>query len=184
MSSTEHVLIPRAKYQQLLQRMTEKSSNPIGSDVSNLQPDNSRRRITPTKIESEDHEEYQQGEKENNNKLEFNTPKYPPVPDDQHDQSTELHKPLQLDKQKPIKATSGKRSWEEIMNNHNTAAFLPPGENPTVGEKQTKDVAPKKKTNKKTLNKDAYVIKHSKSREKARKKAKPYSSLSKKWVSL
>lgn len=179
MSSTEHVLIPKVRYQQLLQRMTEKSVTNPAPNTEDTQTEMVKR-IKPIKIENErETSGADLTEKENDN-------------NGAESEYSDIKKNQKL---QDNVATPGKRSYEEIINNHSAkVSFLPPGERPesdrdsednaeAVSEnvKNPKILNSKRRDTEKKTNKDVKVNKRNK---KSRKKVKPYSSLSKKWLSL
>lgn len=189
--TTENILIPRQRYEQLVARMTQKSENVMKQDENEVQQ-LPRRRILPDNISAsqKDFGENTQHDvpKMSDNKIKSDTNKNEGKPssisvrnnDTMEEKIQEKTNHSDVFRRKNYIRKVKKRSLEDILDNHGT--FLPPGRPKNQGELDfDRRKMKKKKSELTTAKKDTDSPKINTG---TKKKNGPYSSLYRNWITL
>jgi hypothetical protein len=172
-AASEHILIPRARYEQLLARMTnasESKSKPSDAEGGSF------RRIVPQKVKGAE-----EGDEESKSQHTSRTDNF--LHNDQGEGSEQKHSNQKnlgnksTESSKLTPAVGPGRSLEEIASNHHKTLFLPPGE---LDEHTNNKVKLSKRRNVRQSKSDAGKLKH----KKQIKRSKPYSVVGRKWISV
>lgn len=161
--SLPHVVIPLDRFRKLEARMTGKLPEKIPQgDQESEDSARSPRRITPVKVEPP------------------RTPSNSAFPETKNENITSGKRNYKSDD----KVEESKRTYEEILENHRRASFLPPGQRSDKSERDKSQSVKKQKKEKKHQSKKDTVTMDHKYKNGQNRKAKPYSVLTKKWISL
>lgn len=183
--ATEHILIPRQRYEQLLARMTQKSDGQEAQVSAGAETQS--RRITPQLVNDDKDQPPSERKKKEHIFKDSTTANLTQSNDDKRSDEKVLTNDKQHHEQGNAEnqmqdGEEHQRSLEEIQQNHRS--LLPPGKLLIENQKSDKKIKERQKNKTISNKRDNANLKINKKNEKLKTKTKPYSVLARKWISL